>query len=108
MSNRPKLHKGRFRGTDSNGNDRYAADYYSKHEVDEYIKELEAKNESLVANYSKSDIELEEENFALKATIARIDTVVARMINEEVWTDDGHRIAEIIRGDKQALENDDE
>lgn len=41
--NRPKLHKGRFRGTDSNGNDRYAADYYSKHEVDEYIKELEAQ-----------------------------------------------------------------
>ena len=77
-------------------------------EKDYRIKELEAKNESLVANYSKSDIELEEENFALKATIARIDTVVARMINEEVWADDGHRIAEIIRGDKQALENDDE
>jgi hypothetical protein len=43
----------------------------------------------------------------LEATIARIDSVVARMINEEVWADDGHRIAGIIRGDKQALENDD-
>jgi len=43
MSNRPKLHNGRFMGTDSNGNDRYAADYYLKHEVDEYITELEAQ-----------------------------------------------------------------
>ena len=50
------LHKGQYRGTDGNGNDHYAADYYLVSEVDAHIKELEAKIDALMLEYCPDEM----------------------------------------------------
>lgn len=60
--NKPTLYKGAFRGTDGNGNDHYAADFYMVSEVDKYVEELQAEAVKLRASneqFELRQIELE-------------------------------------------------
>ena len=72
---KPEKYNGRYQGTDCNGNDHYAADYYIVSEVEdylEYVEQLEKENAEFHKMIGETD-KLARERFAeYRATIQEL------------------------------------